>query len=429
MNVNEPARLALEQARKALREKHSAAARQWAAEAVRLDPNLEEGWLILGALGTPSESVLYLQRALEVNPNSSRARAGLGWAEQRLREHGPDGDEVTEPVAINPVPVAAPASEEITGPVQVVSTEPEPQAVTQQIAAVPEDTDRIRAVGPAAKPRRKLPMLAWVAIILGLLVMLSAAVVIPLAGVVLARVNSAEHPVALQKPTSTQTALPTAAPTSAPTLTATLAAALATEPAATRTSRPTRTPAPTETEEPEPPTPTSQGGIPVVEITPIATLAQAPVQVYQPPDDYTAPGTYPTAVALPTAVVSEPQVPVTSGERWVDVNLSTQTAAAYEGDKLIRSFVVSTGTAEHPTVTGQYQIYVMYRYADMAGPGYYLPDVPYVMYFYSGYGLHGTYWHSNFGTPMSHGCVNFSIDDAAWLFDFVSIGTLVNVHY
>jgi lipoprotein-anchoring transpeptidase ErfK/SrfK len=72
---------------------------------------------------------------------------------------------------------------------------------------------------------------------------------------------------------------------------------------------------------------------------------------------------------------------------------------------------------------------VKYRYADMTGPGYYLPDVPYVMYFYSGYGLHGTYWHSNFGTPMSHGCVNFSIDDAAWLFDFVSVGSTVNVHY
>ena len=42
----------------------------------------------------------------------------------------------------------------------------------------------------------------------------------------------------------------------------------------------------------------------------------------------------------------------------------------------------------------------------MSGPGYYLPGVPYVMYFYQGYGLHGTYWHDNFGQPMSHGCVN-----------------------
>jgi lipoprotein-anchoring transpeptidase ErfK/SrfK len=72
---------------------------------------------------------------------------------------------------------------------------------------------------------------------------------------------------------------------------------------------------------------------------------------------------------------------------------------------------------------------VKYRYADMSGPGYYLPNVPYVMYFYRGYGIHGTYWHNNFGTPMSHGCVNFPTDDAGWLFDFASVGTVVNVHY
>ncbi len=65
----------------------------------------------------------------------------------------------------------------------------------------------------------------------------------------------------------------------------------------------------------------------------------------------------------------------------------------------------------------------------MAGVGWYLPDVPYVMYFYKGYGLHGTYWHNNFGTPMSHGCINFRIEDAAWVYDFTAIGTLVNLHH
>ena len=120
---------------------------------------------------------------------------------------------------------------------------------------------------------------------------------------------------------------------------------------------------------------------------------------------------------------------VEDSEAWVDVNLSMQTAYALRGPELVRSFVVSTGTWLHPTVTGEYRIYVKYDYADMAGPGYYLPDVPYVMYFYKGYGLHGTYWHNNFGTPMSHGCVNFSIPDAAWLFDFADVGTVVYVHY
>ena len=91
-------------------------------------------------------------------------------------------------------------------------------------------------------------------------------------------------------------------------------------------------------------------------------------------------------------------------------------------------FLVSTGTWQHPTVLGSFKVYVKYRYADMSGPDYYLPDVPYVMYFYKGYGLHGTYWHSNFGTPMSHGCVNLPTGDAGWLFDWASVGTVVNVH-
>jgi lipoprotein-anchoring transpeptidase ErfK/SrfK len=51
------------------------------------------------------------------------------------------------------------------------------------------------------------------------------------------------------------------------------------------------------------------------------------------------------------------------------------------------------------------------------------------MYFYRGYGLHGTYWHNNFGTPMSHGCVNLSTPDARWLFSWAPVGTKVVSHY
>ena len=114
--------------------------------------------------------------------------------------------------------------------------------------------------------------------------------------------------------------------------------------------------------------------------------------------------------------------------RWVDVDLGNQRVTAYEGDQAVRTFSVSTGVRAHPTVTGQFRIYVKYTATDMGGPGYFLPGVPYTMYFYRGYALHGTYWHSNFGTPMSHGCVNLYTPDAEWLFGFASVGTLVNVH-
>jgi lipoprotein-anchoring transpeptidase ErfK/SrfK len=114
--------------------------------------------------------------------------------------------------------------------------------------------------------------------------------------------------------------------------------------------------------------------------------------------------------------------------RWIDVDLSEQKVVAYEGADPIRTFIVSTGVAAHPTVTGQFRIYVKLRSTPMAGPGYYLPGVPYTMYFYKGFALHGTYWHNNFGHPMSHGCVNLATPDAEWLFGFASVGTLVNVH-
>ena len=63
------------------------------------------------------------------------------------------------------------------------------------------------------------------------------------------------------------------------------------------------------------------------------------------------------------------------------------------------------------------------------GDYYFLPKVPYVMYFIDGgYALHGTYWHHNFGHPMSHGCVNLPTDQSKLLFDWAPMGTTVVVH-
>jgi hypothetical protein len=188
-------------------------------------------------------------------------------------------------------------------------------------------------------------------------------------------------------------------------------------------SKATRTPTPTDTATPTPtptdtPTPT-----PTLTPTPTPTFTFTPIPTDTPlPTDTPPP---------PPPVASFPGLPSGVGDhdRWIDVNLSEQRTYAFEGYDLVNSFIVSTGTYLHPTVTGTYQVYLRYRYTDMAGPGYYLPDVPYVMYFYKGYGVHGTYWHNNFGTPMSHGCVNLTIDDAHWLYDWSTMGTVVNVHY
>jgi lipoprotein-anchoring transpeptidase ErfK/SrfK len=152
-----------------------------------------------------------------------------------------------------------------------------------------------------------------------------------------------------------------------------------------------------------------------------AAVAEAAIIPDTPTAEYVAP---PTDVAYvpPSGVVTG------TGEHWFDVDLSDQRMYAYEGETLVRTFIVSTGTWQTPTVTGQFKVWIKLRSAPMSGPGYYLPDVPYIMYFYKDYGIHGTYWHNNFGVPMSHGCVNLSIPDAEWAYNFASVGTVVNVH-
>ncbi len=123
---------------------------------------------------------------------------------------------------------------------------------------------------------------------------------------------------------------------------------------------------------------------------------------------------------------------VNAGEKWIDVNLTTQTLVAFEGNAPVFQSLVSTGTAQHPTVTGQFRIWLRFTAQDMngyrLGYDYFLKNVPYVQYFYQDYSLHGTYWHNNFGTPMSHGCVNLPTPSAEWLFNWAAYGTLVNIH-
>ena len=116
----------------------------------------------------------------------------------------------------------------------------------------------------------------------------------------------------------------------------------------------------------------------------------------------------------------------TSTERWVEVDLSEQIAIAYEGATPVKAFVVSTGVGNTPTVQGTFRIWAKIAMQDMrggsraAGTYYHLRDVQNVQYFHRSYGFHGTFWHDNFGTPMSRGCINMTNEDAKWLFDWTS---------
>ncbi len=147
----------------------------------------------------------------------------------------------------------------------------------------------------------------------------------------------------------------------------------------------------------------------------------------------------PTPTLVPTYLAPQNSKPamrpfgVAQGEPWIDVDLSSQTLNAYEGNDLVYTTRVSSGLNEFPTVTGMFRIWLRLESQTMDGTrlgyDYYLENVPYVMYFFEDYALHGAYWHNNFGYPMSHGCVNLSPADARWLYEWSAYGTVVNVHH
>lgn len=128
-----------------------------------------------------------------------------------------------------------------------------------------------------------------------------------------------------------------------------------------------------------------------------------------------------------TEIAAEVESLRQSDQHWLQVDLSSQRLIAWEGNTPVHAVIVSTGKPATPTVTGVFEIESKYAIARMQGPGYDVPDVPWTMYFYRGYAIHGAYWHHNFGTPVSHGCVNVAVDHAEWFFNWADLGTPVVV--
>jgi lipoprotein-anchoring transpeptidase ErfK/SrfK len=358
-------------AQQALRQGDRLTARRWAERAVELGPDSEEAWLTLASVASPRASINYLEQALKINPQSQRAQQGMQWALERLQGKKPKL------------------------PVRSVVLGPKIQAINQ-----PEEKEllalKVERPIPVSKVRKPK---SWTGYHWAILTVVLAAICVmavwamwpvgaaPVLAFLHAPHSTSVFPGILSdvgRPSDTPSLTPSQVPTatSTPTLTSTITSIPTNTFTPTDTIVPTDTPSPTDTE------------------TPIPTNTTAPV-----------------ATSTDGIV------------RWIDVSLSKQMLYAYEGNTLVEKFLVSTGVAQFPTVTGQYHIYIKYLYTDMHGADYFLPNVPYTMYFYKSYGIHGTYWHHNFGHPMSHGCVNMYTPDAKWLYYWASVGTLVNIHH
>ena len=111
------------------------------------------------------------------------------------------------------------------------------------------------------------------------------------------------------------------------------------------------------------------------------------------------------------------------GGHWIAVDLFEQTLIAYEDDRPVFATLISSGLPKWPTNEGVFAIWARLDRDSMSGAtgapdAYALQDVPWTMYFDGDISLHGTYWHNDFGYRRSHGCVNLSMSDARWIYDW-----------
>jgi lipoprotein-anchoring transpeptidase ErfK/SrfK len=346
--------------------------------------------LLAGRAGDYAEARLWFRAALDVDPDNIPALLWLAWL-------APTRDESL--VLLSHVLELDPGNERAHAAVRWARRRP---STSQDSPGASGGADLFEA-GQPPQVQRGLRQLIGP---LGLLLVIAACLFA--IGVVLIAWYSPATVLAWVLPTATPTVTPTPTFTSTPTASATATATF------------TSTPSPTPTV-----------AVPSTS-TPTFTPSPMPTPAVPPP----LPSATPVPAILP---------PLVAGGKWIDVDLTHQRMTAYEGNTPVFQALVSTGLPNTPTVVGQFHIYWKLSSTDMAGPGYYLPGVPYTMYFYRGYALHGTYWHNNFGRPMSHGCVNLRTEDAQWLFNWAdpplpvgashvrandaNPGTLVVVHY
>lgn len=359
----------LRQAQAALKAGDKHAARVLLQEALRAEPDNYRAWLWLaGVTPSPRASLNYVMRAEQLNPGNPTVARARVWAEKRLAE---------------------------------ATTSPPPEQTPEPVA-------------PAGGKPRRLGRLALGAGLLAVSLIAVAAAFLWLwprgqdtseaaagvAGAAEVTPSPAGYPGFFAPRSVRDEAAQALTPT--PTARRQVQVEIAAKPVTTR-----------------------EGGAPrpTWTVTPSPTATPSPTPTILP--TFVSNNSNPQPVMRPAGVGPT--------ERWIDVNLSTQTLVAYEGDKAVYDSLVSSGMYNHPTVTGQFRIWLRFRSQTMDGRrlgyNYYLEDVPYVMYFYEDYALHGTFWHNNFGTPMSHGCVNLPTPVAEWIFNWSELGTLVNVHY
>jgi lipoprotein-anchoring transpeptidase ErfK/SrfK len=396
-------------------------AHRWAEEAASLDPGLEEAWLILASVSNPRASISYLKQVLTINPGSQRARKGLHWARKRLQND----------------PLTTDAS-------------PQPRKLKNSSGDMP--------LNPPASPPKKGLVSAFSIIFLAFVCLFTVAwttrpQLLPLAEALidpptLTPTNKAPiENVYIDLSFLTVSPSPTITWTPSPTFTDTPQPTDTPLPTLTPTLEPTQPPAPVQHKE----VPDSDNQYIVVRGDTLSKIAstfgvslQSLISVnnitnpsrISPGQRLIIPGGGYVPPVKPSQPEQSPVQPSTNSGKSIVVILSEQQMYAYEGEKQVFSFVVSTGR-NNGTRPGTYRILDKHRNPFSYVGGFYMP---YWMGIYwvnrnLENGFHSLpvlsngkeIWGESLGTPVSYGCVVLAPGDAELLYNWTEIGTTVEI--
>ncbi len=380
MTTNQQAaKESIRRSRAALRKGDKDSARRWAEKAASLAPQLEKPWLLLAATSRPQISLRYLERALAINPQSRAAQKGVLWAKRRLEPQV----EITQPIPVIKENVVPPSKNAHGGILQIHAIEAEETQPIKKVAKSVHETQPNIALQPRKKSRRwrqSVPALLMTVVIVSLVwasmprISSFAAAMQATATATLSNEHWGEADIA--KPTYTPTATSTPTPTLTPTPTFT----------------PTNTPIPTKTARP-------------------------------------------ANTAVPAASSQEDNV--VWGQKYVLVDISDQHLYAYQGDTLVYSFVASTGM-NNATATGSFSVLNKIPSAYGATWDIWMPN--WLGIYWAGTmqnGIHAlpimsngaTLWAGYLGSPISYGCVVLGSYEAQLLYNWVDIGTPVDIRW
>lgn len=362
----------------------------------------------------PEESIRWLAQVLVIDPDNERAKAGIEWANRRAEAEQTSGN-IEDNGHVSSV-VAVQASDE--------EAELPDAFIRDQFFKADEAQQRARKAALAQRARRNIAPLTLIFLIIGVTTFFSWATwyLITVPDETLAAWWPETLPASMIEPAPVE-AKTLVEPELQPEIEAEAMTEVKLSPQNFTSTTDTiifeNSKLAEELEVADPFTPLEENLLPALDIEPVPFEAEQVrsvdlLQLIGPAEEIL------DGVRLFVPVDEEllAYQPASPDEKWIEVDISKQRVTAWEGNVPVMSFDTSTGLPDTPTVIGQYNIYWKLESTVMIGEDYYLPEVPYTMYFYAGYGLHGAYWHDNFGQPMSHGCVNLSIDNSKQIFEW-----------